>query len=61
MCIRDRNKIDATGVEPAVERNAYGKITRVRVSARTGAGLDLLRQALAETALEHGDPTPYAA
>lgn len=50
------NKIDATGVEPAVERDAYGKIIRVRVSARTGAGLDLLRQALAETALEHAEP-----
>jgi len=50
------NKIDATGVEPAVERDAYGKITRVRVSARTGAGLDLLRQALAETAREHAEP-----
>ena len=50
------NKIDATGVEPEVERDAYGKITRVRVSARTGAGLDLLRQALAETAREHAEP-----
>lgn len=49
------NKIDATGVEPAVERDAYGKITRVRVSARTGAGLDLLRQALIETAREHAE------
>jgi GTP-binding protein HflX len=50
------NKIDTTGVEPAVERDAYGKITRVRVSARTGAGLDLLRQALIETAREHAEP-----
>ena len=53
------NKIDATGVEPAVERDAYGKITRVRVSARTGAGLDILRQALAETALEHAEPASH--
>ena len=50
------NKIDATAVEAGVERDAYGKICRVRVSARTGAGLDLLRQALAETAREHAEP-----
>ncbi len=50
------NKIDATGVEPAVEHDAYGKITRVRVSAKTGAGLDQLRQALAQTAQEHAEP-----
>ena len=55
------NKIDATGVEPAVERDAYGKITRVRVSARTGAGLDLLRLALAETARDHAEPSSPAA
>lgn len=54
------NKIDATGVEPAVERDAYGKINRVRVSARTGAGLDLLRQALVETAQEHAGPAATA-
>jgi GTP-binding protein HflX len=45
------NKIDLTGAEPAVERDAYGNIARVRVSARSGAGLDLLRETLAETAL----------
>jgi GTP-binding protein HflX len=49
------NKIDATGVEPGVERDAYGKIARVRVSAKTGAGLDLLRRALAETAQEYAE------
>ncbi|MDR2241038.1 MAG: GTPase HflX [Zoogloeaceae bacterium] len=50
------NKIDATSAEAAVERDAYGKIIRVRVSARTGAGLDLLRQALAEVAQAHAEP-----
>lgn len=54
------NKIDATGVEPAVERDAYGKIARVRVSARTGAGLELLRMALAENAQEHAEPVSLA-
>lgn len=47
------NKIDVIGGEPGVERDAYGKIVRVRVSARSGAGLDSLRLALAETAQEH--------
>jgi GTP-binding protein HflX len=44
------NKIDATGVEPGVEHDEYGNINRVRVSARTGAGLALLREVLAEVA-----------
>jgi GTPase len=41
------NKIDATAGEPAVERDACGNIRRVLLSARTGAGLDALRDALA--------------
>jgi GTP-binding protein HflX len=44
------NKIDAASLEPAVERDQYGRISRVFVSARTGAGLELLRGALAEFA-----------
>ncbi len=44
------NKVDAMAGSPAIERDAYGRIFRVRVSARTGAGLGLLRQALAEAA-----------
>jgi GTP-binding protein HflX len=44
------NKIDAAGMEPAVERDQYGRISRVFVSARTGAGLGLLRDAIAEFA-----------
>lgn len=50
------NKIDVGGVEPGVERDAYGKIIRVRVSARTGAGLDLLRRSLAEIAQDFPAP-----
>lgn len=46
------NKIDLTGVCPAVERDDYGRIARVRVSARTGDGLDGLRSALGEQARE---------
>ncbi|NMG73300.1 ribosome rescue GTPase HflX [Aromatoleum diolicum] len=44
------NKIDLTRVEPAVQRDDYGKIVRVFLSARTGEGLGLLRDALAEVA-----------
>jgi len=41
------NKIDLTEAEPGVECDEYGNIARVRVSARSGEGLDLLRDALA--------------
>jgi GTP-binding protein HflX len=44
------NKIDASTLEPAVERDEYGTICRVFVSARTGAGLAGLRGAIAEAA-----------
>ena len=47
------NKIDATGVAPGVERDEYGKIKRVRLSAMSGAGIDSLRTALAEISSEH--------
>jgi GTP-binding protein HflX len=33
------NKLDLTGLPPAVERDEYGRILRVRVSARCGDGL----------------------
>jgi GTP-binding protein HflX len=42
------NKIDAAALEPGVERDQYGRISRVFVSARTGSGLQLLREAVAE-------------
>ena len=44
------NKIDAAGLEPGVERDQYGRICRVFVSAKTGAGLEQLRKAIAEFA-----------
>jgi GTP-binding protein HflX len=46
------NKIDLTHAVPAVERSDCGNIRRVFLSARTGEGLDLLREALAEVALQ---------
>jgi len=46
------NKIDAVGLEPVLERDEYAKIRRVFISAQSGAGLDLLRQAITEFAKE---------
>ena len=42
------NKIDVAGIEPRIDRDAAGKPVRVWLSAATGAGIDLLRQALGE-------------
>ncbi len=42
------NKVDLLGEAPRVERNEEGLICRVWLSAATGVGLDLLRDALAE-------------
>lgn len=54
------NKIDLIGagddVGPGVERDDCDNIARVRVSARTGAGLDLLRAALAEVSRKLAAP-----
>ncbi len=44
------NKIDAAGLPPDVAENPCGTIDRLWVSARTGAGMDRLRAALAERA-----------
>ena len=44
------NKTDVSELQPAVERDEYGRISRVLVSARTGAGLAGLRGAIAEAA-----------
>ena len=43
------NKIDLlSGVEPHIQRNEKGKIIKVWVSAKTGAGMDLLQGAMSE-------------
>jgi GTP-binding protein HflX len=42
------NKIDAAGMEPRIERDEYGKIQKVWLSAKSGDGVELLRNALAE-------------
>jgi GTPase len=49
--LRVYNKLDLTGVAPGVGRDEYGKLQSVYVSAQTGAGLELLREALSEILL----------
>jgi GTP-binding protein HflX len=44
------NKTDLSSLAPAVERDEYGRISRVFVSARSGEGLAGLRGAIAEAA-----------
>jgi GTP-binding protein HflX len=52
------NKADLSGLQPGVERDEYGRIRRVFVSARTGAGLAELRGAIAGAAKTRPDRTP---
>jgi GTP-binding protein HflX len=52
------NKIDAAGLEPALERDEYDKIRRVFISAQTGEGINLLRQAVAEFATSRHTAAP---
>jgi len=54
------NKIDlAAGLAPAVERDEYGRICRVLLSARTGAGIAGLRGAVAEAAGQRMPPAGF--
>lgn len=57
------NKIDLTRVPPRIERDEYGRIARIWISAGSGAGLDSVRLALEEYAasslrhhIEHHSP-----
>lgn len=43
------NKIDLQDMPAGVQRDEYGRIARIFLSAKTGAGVDELRAALAET------------
>ena len=53
------NKIDRNGLRPGVDRSEYDRICRVRLSAKTGGGVDGLRQALVEaTALKTSPASP---
>lgn len=53
------NKIDLTEVAPGVERDECDNIARVRISAKSGAGIDLLRAALAEVSRKLAPPIEY--
>jgi GTP-binding protein HflX len=56
------NQIDRVpGLEPEVLRDSYGKILNIKVSAFTGAGIDRLREVLADAAREASRPLPSAA
>lgn len=55
------NKIDLTAASPGVDRDDCGNISCVRLSARTGAGTSLLRDALAEVAGRHNELPAAAA
>ncbi|HMM46482.1 MAG TPA: GTPase HflX [Thiobacillaceae bacterium] len=54
--LRVYNKLDLTGLAPGVGRDEYGRLQSVYVSARTGAGIELLREALSEILFT--EPTP---
>ncbi|AAZ96555.1 GTP-binding protein HflX [Thiobacillus denitrificans ATCC 25259] len=49
--LRVYNKLDLTAAAPGVGRDEYDRLQSVYVSAQTGAGLELLRDALSETLL----------
>jgi GTP-binding protein HflX len=42
------NKTDLTGLPAGFERGEYGRISRLRVSAKTGAGMEFVRLAIDE-------------
>jgi GTP-binding protein HflX len=50
------NKIDRTGAQPGVDRDEYARIRRVRLSAKTGDGVEGLRRALIEAAASRTSP-----
>jgi GTP-binding protein HflX len=55
------NKIDRTAFEPRAERDECARISRVWLSAANGAGVDILRTAIAEHALESASSSQPAA
>lgn len=42
------NQIDRLGMDPGLERDEYGRIRTIRVSAKTGAGMDLIKLVMVE-------------
>lgn len=52
------NKIDLQDVPADMQRDEYGRIARIHLSAKTGAGVDELRAALAEARDAKGQDAP---
>jgi len=50
------NKIDRNGLQPGIDRDEYDRIRRVRLSAKTGDGVDSLRRALIEATASRTSP-----
>ena len=50
------NKTDRNGLQPGIDRDEYARILRVRLSAKTGDGVDGLRRALIEAAASRTSP-----
>src|SRR5215467_13045607 len=50
------NKIDRNGLGAGIDRDEYARILRVRLSAKTGDGVDGLRRALIEAAASKTSP-----
>ncbi len=46
--IQIMNKIDRLETAPRIERDDLGRVTRIWVSAKTGAGMDMVREVLAD-------------
>ncbi|MHB8847472.1 MAG: GTPase HflX [Burkholderiales bacterium] len=54
------NKIDLCAIPPGIERDEYGKISSIRLSASTGAGIPALRAALITSRQAHRQQVPAA-
>ncbi|MFM9885502.1 MAG: GTPase HflX [Burkholderiales bacterium] len=52
------NKIDLTDIGAGSDRNECGNIARVRMSAKTGAGIEYLREAITEMAASRSSSKP---
>ena len=54
------NKIDLCASAPGIEWDEYDKITAIRLSARTGLGIDTLREVLSEAKMQFLQPQSAA-
>lgn len=50
------NKIDLDAGTPTIEYDEYGRISAIRLSAQTGLGVNLLRQALSTARIDYMQP-----